>query len=81
MSNGNTDTGNKSATHKSNQPKISGARPAGAELSGARVSGAMSQQRGNCDNESAPQKFVQLVGCSEPKVRHEPWVRPRAPQG
>jgi hypothetical protein len=30
--------------------------------------GAMSQQRGDSGNESAPQKFVQLVGCSNPKV-------------
>ena len=40
--------------------------------------GAMSQQYGdsNRGNESAPQKFVQLVGCREPKTRSEPWVRP-----
>jgi hypothetical protein len=60
---------------------ISGVRPAGARISGAKVSGAMSQQRGDSGNESAPQKFVQLVGCRDPKVRSEPWVRPRAPQG
>jgi hypothetical protein len=42
------------------------------------ICGAMSQQYGDSHrrNESAPQKFVQLVGCREPKVRSEPWVRP-----
>jgi hypothetical protein len=38
------------------------------------ICGAMSQQYGDSHrgNESAPQKFVQLVGCREPKVRSEP---------
>jgi hypothetical protein len=38
----------------------------------------MSQQYGDSHrgNESAPQKFVQLVGCRDPKARSEPWVRP-----
>jgi hypothetical protein len=42
------------------------------------ICGAMSQQYGDSDrgNESAPQKFVQLVGCRDPKARSEPWVRP-----
>ena len=42
------------------------------------ICGAMSQQHGDSDrgNESAPQKFVQLVGCRDPKARSEPWVRP-----
>jgi hypothetical protein len=37
----------------------------------------MSQQRGDSGrgNDSAPQKFVQLVGCRN--ARTEPWVRPR----
>jgi hypothetical protein len=41
------------------------------------ISGAMAQQ--NCDsgNQSSPQKLLQLVGCREPKVRPQPWVRPR----
>jgi hypothetical protein len=73
---GNNDVGRKSPTHNPGQPKISGVR-----TGGAKVSGAMSQQRGDSGNESAPQKFVQLVGCREPKVRPGPWVRPRAPQG
>ena len=45
----------------------------------ARISGAMSQQRGDSGHESAPQKFVQLVGYRDPKVRPDPWVRPTRP--
>jgi hypothetical protein len=41
--------------------------------------GAMSQQRGDSGHESAPQKFVQLVGYRDPKVRPDPWVRPTRP--
>jgi hypothetical protein len=46
-----------------------------------RICDAMSQQRGNCGNVSAPQKFVRLVGCRDPKARPEPWVRPRPAAG
>ena len=38
--------------------------PAGKE----RHCGAMSQQRGDGGTISTPQKFVQLVGCREPKA-------------
>ena len=38
--------------------------------------GAMSQQRGDSGNYSTPQKFVQLVGCRDPKASSGPWVRP-----
>lgn len=39
-------------------------------LTPADLSGAMSQQGGELrGNESAPQKFVHLVGCREPKAR------------
>jgi hypothetical protein len=31
---------------------------------------------GGRGNESAPQKFVHLVGYRDPKPRAEPWVRP-----
>jgi hypothetical protein len=39
---------------------------------------AMSQQRGDSGrgNDSAPQEFVQLVGCRDPNARPSPWVRP-----
>jgi hypothetical protein len=26
---------------------------------------------------ASPQKLVHLVGCRDPKVRPEPWIRPR----
>jgi hypothetical protein len=42
-----------------------------------RICGAMSEQRGDSGNQSAPQKLVQLVGCRDPKARLKPWVRPR----
>ncbi len=44
-----------------------------------RTCGAMSQQRDDSGHESAPQKFVQLVGCRDPKARPDPWVRPTPP--
>jgi hypothetical protein len=36
---------------------------------------AMSQQRGDSGNYSTPQKFVQLVGCRDPKAGGERTVR------
>jgi len=60
VGNGNIDVGKKTATPKPGQPK--------AARSG--ICGAMTQQR--CDSgrgdESAPQKFVQLVGYRDPKA-------------
>jgi hypothetical protein len=43
------------------------------------ICGAMSLQGGESGrgNESLPQKLVQLVGCRDPSVRTEPWVRPQ----
>ena len=39
----------------------------------------MAQQCGDSGrgNESAPQKFLQLVGYRDPNARHDPWIRPR----
>jgi hypothetical protein len=37
----------------------------------------MSQQRCDSGNYSAPQKFVHLVGCRDPKARPAPSNRPR----
>ncbi len=44
-----------------------------------KICGAMSLQSGDSGRgtESAPQKFVQLVGCRDTKARPERWVRPR----
>jgi hypothetical protein len=91
VGNGNIDVGNKSPTRKPGQPSVE--RLAGTDGSSELridkqdplkperpgICGAMSLQRGDSGrgNESAPQKFVQLVGCRDPKARLEPWVRPR----
>ena len=88
MGNGNVDVGNKTPTRKPGRLIVE--RPAGADgspelrietpntvrMKRPALSGAMSQQCGDSGNVSAPQKFVQLVGCREPKARSEPWVRP-----
>jgi hypothetical protein len=41
---------------------------------------AMSEQcsdSGRNNVSASPQKLVHLVGCRDPKVRPEPWIRPR----
>ena len=55
MGNGNISVGNTSAPRKSGQ----------------QMAGAMSQQGAPImgDNQCSPQKFVQLVGCRDPKAR------------
>jgi hypothetical protein len=89
VGNGNIDVGNKTATRKPGQPVV--ACPAQSHgspvldvdpsnsLNSERqgICGAMSQQRGDSGNVSAPQKLVHLVGCRDPKARPEPWVHPR----
>jgi hypothetical protein len=86
---GNIGIGNKSALGRSGPPivesldgiddasalKIDPSRPLKSER--PRISGAMSQQCGDNGNMSAPQKFVHLIGCRDPKARPEPWIRPR----
>ena len=90
MGSGTAGVGNKTAADKAGQPIVE--RLAGSDGSSeppideqnplkterVRICGAMSQQRGDSRNASAPQKFVRLVGCRDPKARPEPWVRPRA---
>jgi hypothetical protein len=89
VGNGNIDVGNQSAIRKSGQPivqppaGIDGASESRIDQANSlkserpRISGAMSQQCGDNGNVSAPQKFVHLIGCRDPKARPEPWVRPR----
>jgi hypothetical protein len=90
VGNGNIDVGNKTPTRKPGQPRVERlARSDGSselriesnslKKERPRISGAMSQQRSDSGrgNESAPQKFVQLVGCRDPKARRGPSVRPR----
>jgi hypothetical protein len=53
---------------------------AGRKAQTTKICGAMAEQRrsdGRNDNESAPQKFVHLVGYRDPNARRMPWVRPR----
>jgi hypothetical protein len=90
VGNGNIDVGNKTATRKPGQPIVeqmakrdgsSGRRIDNAIAPKAerpRICGAMSQQGGDGGrgNQSAPQKFVQLVGFRDPKAQPKPSVRP-----
>jgi hypothetical protein len=89
VGNGNIDVGNKTPTRKSDQPIIDlsarGDRPSEPRIDKQKppktdrpkICGAMTQQRGDSGNQSAPQKLVHLVGWRDPKARIEPWVRPR----
>jgi hypothetical protein len=85
---GNIDVGNKTPTRKPGRPIVGDLiETDGPKLRTdepnprmkERACVAMTQQ--SCDssrgNQSAPQKFVHLVGCRDPKVRPEPWVRTR----
>jgi hypothetical protein len=36
------------------------------------VCGAMSQQRCDSGGQSTPQKFVRLIGCSDPRIKPQP---------
>lgn len=86
---GNIDVGNKTAASNPGQPVIErlGRTEGAAKLrveapNTVRIKrpancGAMSQQGSDSGNTSTPQKFVQLVGCRDPKAGSEPWVRPR----
>ena len=76
VGNGNIDVGNKTPTRKPGQLRIDGPNPLKTER--PRIPAAMAQQCGDIGNQSAPQKFVHLVGCRDPKARPAPWVRPRA---
>ena len=89
MGNGNIDVGNNTATRKPGQPiveqmaKRDGSserridQVIAAKVERPRICGAMSQQRGDSgNNQSAPQKFVQLVGFRDPKAQPKPSVRP-----
>jgi hypothetical protein len=88
VGNDNIDVGNKTPTRKTGQPiaerlaKSNGSpelrieAPNTMRIKRPGVCGAMSQQNADSGNQSAPQKFVQLVGYRDPKVRPEPWVRP-----
>ncbi len=90
VGNGNIDVGKKAPTRKGGKrivERLTGRDgsvalriddPNPRQKEPVKVCGAMSQQYGDGGrgNESAPQKFVHLVGYRDPKPRPEPWVRP-----
>jgi hypothetical protein len=90
VGNGNIDVGKKTPTRKGGQRIVKRLTARDGSLAPriddptlllkepVKVCGAMSQQYGDGGrgNESAPQKFVHLVGYRDPKPRAEPWVRP-----
>ena len=84
MGNGNIDVGNHTPTRKPGQPAVeltsgrngSPEQRIDSSSKTERRCGAMSQQGGEFrGNLSAPQKFVHLVGCREPKVVRDAEVR------
>jgi hypothetical protein len=89
VGNGNIDVGNEKLRRKPGQPAVDalGDNPSNKPRTDKqnvpaterpRISAAMAQQCGDMGrgNQSAPQKFVRLVGCRDPKARPEPQVRP-----
>jgi hypothetical protein len=58
------------------QPRLELSNPPKAEP--PKNCGAMSEQRSDIANQPAPQKFVHLVGCRDPRLRPGPPARPRA---
>ena len=85
VGNGDIDVGNEKLTRKpgqpaaevlgdrSTKPRVEGQNPSQNPLrtERPRIAGAMAQQCGDLGrgNQSAPQKFVRLVGCRDPKAR------------
>lgn len=83
MGNGNIEVGKQTPTRKPGQPAVelmSGRNGSEQRIESSPKTeapcGAMSQQGGEFrGNLSAPQKFVHLVGCREPKVVRDSGVR------
>jgi hypothetical protein len=84
VGNGNIEVGNRTPTRKPGQPAVeltsgrngSPEQRIDSSLKTEPPCGAMSQQGGEFrGNLSAPQKFVHLVGCREPKVVRGSEVR------
>jgi hypothetical protein len=96
VGNGSIDVGNESPTRKPGQPAVEALADGSSRriekqnllsqnplrTERPRISGAMAQQCGDVGrgNQSAPQKFVRLVGCRDPKAGPEPRLRPRQEQ-
>jgi hypothetical protein len=89
VGNGNIDVGGKNLTRKRGRPIVGDLaqtdgcpelridEPNPKERS--RICAAMTQQSFDSGrgNQSAPQKFVHLVGCRDPKARPGSWARTR----
>jgi hypothetical protein len=84
VGNGNIEVGKQTPTRKPGQPAVeltsgrngSSEQRIDSSLKTEPPCGAMSQQGGEFrGNLSAPQKFVHLVGCREPKVVRDSGVR------
>jgi hypothetical protein len=80
MGDGNIDVGNKTRNRKPGPPVIESlAKTDSPTALRPRICRAMLQQGADSGRgtQSAPQKFVQLVGCRDPKARPEPAGRAR----
>jgi hypothetical protein len=78
VADGNIDAGNKTGNRRSGLPVVE--RLAKTDRSSAprpRICRAMLQQCADSGNQSAPQKFVQLVGCRDLKAAPQPGGRSR----
>src|SRR4051794_16661412 len=88
LGSGRTDDADQGRIRKPGRPNVKGLTatdrffgprieaPNTGRLTRPAITAAMSQQCGYNGNFSTPQKFVQLVGCHDPKARSGPWVRP-----
>ncbi len=75
MGDGKIDAGNKTRNHQPGLPAVESLAKADTPSAvRPRTCRAMLQQGADSGraNQSAPQKFVQLVGCRDPKARPEP---------
>jgi hypothetical protein len=75
MANDNIKAGKKSSARRADRPKIRVSATKPLKRAQLGVCGAMSQQSCDSGNQSAPQKFVQLVGYRDPRTRSEPVKR------
>ena len=91
LANGSVDVDSVSRPHETGQPGIERLiendfpelqidQPDFPGIEAGRRCSAMAQQRGDCGYQSAPQKFVHLVGCRDTSVCPESADRPALPK-
>jgi hypothetical protein len=89
LGNGSFDVDSVSGRRKAGQPSVEGSiessffelrmdRQDAAHIERTGPCGAMAQQCGDSGYQSAPQKFIHLVGCRDSKVYPDPTRRPAA---